>query len=164
MNPTTLSTILEILDTQRAHVRKVLNELTNDACNWNPQADKNSVAVLIEHLTGSEAYWIQELILGQKINRVRDKEFEYRYRSKKELKTAYEYLSKSTRDILNNKLNDSNLMEQRPVKNGSKTVLWILLHMVEHNYYHIGQINYLAGLLKGDKFLERPRIMFEEKN
>ena len=164
MNSNTLSTILEVLDAQRTHVKKILTELTNDACNWNPQADKNSIAVLVEHLTGAEAYWIQEVITGQKINRIRDKEFEYRYRSKKELKTAYEYVSKSTREILKNKLTDTVLMEQRALKKGSKTVLWILLHVVEHNYYHIGQMNYLAGLLKGDKFLERPDISFEENN
>ena len=83
MSPSVLDTILSVLEEQRTHVRKILNELTNDACNWNPQVDRNSIAVLVEHLTGAEAYWIQEVIMGQKINRVRDQEFEYRYRSKK---------------------------------------------------------------------------------
>ncbi|MHA2105450.1 MAG: DinB family protein [Candidatus Hodarchaeales archaeon] len=163
MSTITLSTISAIMDDQRTHVRKILKDLTNDACNWNPQADRNSIAVLIEHLTGAEAFWFQEIIMGQKVNRVRDKEFEYRYRSKKELKTAYEYMVKSTRDILTNKLSDDNLSEQRAVWGESKTVLWILLHMIEHNHYHNGQINFLASLLKGDKFLERPRVSFEEK-
>lgn len=163
MSSSSISTILSVLENQRAHVKKILDELTNDACNWNPQTDRNSIAVLIEHITGSEAYWIQEVIIGQNVNRIRDKEFEYRYRSKKELRTAYDYMAKSTKDILTNRLTKNNLTEEREVRDGKKTVLWILLHMIEHNYYHIGQMNYLAGLLKGDKFLERPRVTFEQE-
>ncbi|MHA1984915.1 MAG: DinB family protein [Candidatus Hodarchaeales archaeon] len=163
MSSITLSTILSILEDQRNHIRKILKELTNDAVNWSPQVDRNSIAILIEHLTGAEAFWFQEVIMGQKVNRVRDKEFEYRYRSKKELRTSYEYMVKSTKDILANKLTEENLKEQRAVRGESKTVLWILLHMIEHNHYHNGQINFLASLLRGDKFLERPPEPFEEE-
>ncbi|MFW9928845.1 MAG: DinB family protein [Candidatus Thorarchaeota archaeon] len=157
MENETVSGIYEVIESQRKHIKDILSTLTNDAVNWNPQAGKNSIANLIEHITGAEAFWIQEVIMGQDINRVRDKEFEYRYRSKKELRTAYEYLVKSTKDILLSKLTDSVLHEKRKARTREITVLQVLLHVVEHNYYHIGQINYIKGLLKGDTFLERPK-------
>ena len=150
--------ILGVLEDQRKAIKGFFDELTNDELNWKPQENRNSIANLIEHITAAEAFWIQQGILGQKVDREREKEFEYRYRSSKELQNAYNYMRKATRHILENKITDNDLFEKRKVRNTEKTVLWILLHMVEHNYYHIGQMMFIRALLRDtSSLLDRPK-------
>lgn len=147
--------LLDVLEDQRKEVRALFS-LTDDQLNWVPQKSRNCIANLIEHITGAEAYWIQEVVMGTPVGRVRDNEFQYRYRSKKELQNAYEYMAKATMNILQNKLTDEMLFDQRKAREQQFSIHWILLHMVEHNYYHIGQMNYIRGLLGTDSFISPP--------
>ena len=156
MSNSVVNSILKMIEDQRVNVRKTLEDLSDDEINWCPQTERNSIANLIEHATGAEAWLIQEVIMGIDVKRIRDKEFEYRYRSKKELATSYEYAAKATRDILE-KLNDEELFKERNMREEKWTVLRILLHVLEHTNYHIGQIMYIRALLTGDKFLDLPK-------
>ena len=153
----TVKGFIELLSAQRQQIKKILADLTDDEINWNPQTKSNSIGNLIEHITASEAFLFQEKVLGTKTHRVREKEFEYRYRARKELLTAYEYMEKATQS-LESKITDEDLFKKTvDIHGGPKTWFWILGHVLEHNYYHIGQANYISGLLHGEKFLDRPR-------
>lgn len=156
MSNSIVNSILEMIEEQRMNIRKIFVELSDDEINWCPQTKRNSIANLIEHATGAEAWWVQEAIMDIDVKRVREKEFEYRYRSKKELATSYEYAAKATKEILS-KLNDEELFKEKNVRETKRTILWILLHVLEHTNYHIGQIQYIRSLLTGDKFLDRPK-------
>ena len=102
----------------------------------------------MEHLIGSEKMWIQQIIFGTDIKRIRDKEFEKRKRSIQDLLKEYSINAKSTKNLLSTKLEDENLFENRERTKGEKiTVFWALSHVLEHNYYHIGQINLLIALV-----------------
>ncbi|MFX0116203.1 MAG: DinB family protein [Candidatus Hodarchaeota archaeon] len=155
MENSIISGLLKVIEEQRRQIREIFG-LSNEKLNWRPQAARNSIANLVEHITGAEAFWIQEGIMGRSINRKREREFEPHSRSRQELLTTYENTAKATEQILNEKITDDQLFDERVVRNRPRTILWILLHLVDHSSYHIGQIEYIKGLFSSKNFQEPP--------
>ena len=142
-----INVFIALLENLRSFIENV-ESLTDDQINWIPNGSKNSIGILLEHLIGSEKMWIQQIIFGTDIKRIRDKEFEKRKRSIQDLLKEYSINAKSTKNLLSTKLEDENLFENRERTKGEKiTVFWALSHVLEHNYYHIGQINLLIALV-----------------
>lgn len=143
--------ILQMLDEQRSFIAKI-KDLTDEEFNWSPLPDKNSIGNLLDHLIGSERYHIHQCIFSIEISRVRENEFIKKNRSKQELLNNYEKMAARTRELLKSNLQDDQFLypsfgERSP----EKTVFWRLIHVIEHNYYHIGQINLLFGIKKNNK-------------
>lgn len=139
--------ILDLLEKQRAFIKNV-ESLKDDQLNWIPKGSKNSIGILIEHMTGAERGIIHQMIFGLDIDRDRDKEFEHRTRSVKDLVKSYIDTAQVTTNLLSTKLTDTNLLESRTRRGEEKTVFWALGHLLEHNNYHIGQINLLLAMVK----------------
>ena len=149
MSNTLTISILDMLDAQRSFITKI-EELSEEEINWSPLPDKNSIGNLLDHLIGSERFHVHEKIFGIEINRIREKEFEKKSRSKKSLLASYQEMATKTRELLKTKLEDERFLEPSLGDDKTKTVFWRLTHVIEHNYYHIGQINLLIGLRKSN--------------
>ena len=146
-----IETLQQGLSSQRKHIYDILTQIPDSQLNWKPQNERNSIGNLIEHLTGSERYWIKQAITGIDVKRQRDLEFEPTIRKALDLEKAYNSMKNETLRILE-ELDDQQLNEEREVQDRVYTVHGILLHVIEHSYYHLGQIRYIQGLLKGDEF------------
>ncbi len=65
---------------------KAIEGLPDEALDWVPGPDTNSINILVIHLTGAERYWIGAVALKEPTDRVRAKEFQVHGLSAAELK------------------------------------------------------------------------------
>lgn len=143
-----VSEFFSLLENQRSFLKELEN-LTNDQLNFIPKGSKNSIGILIDHMTGAEKSLVHQTLFGLDINRNRDKEFEQKNRSFDKLKKNYLETASRTNDLLASRLEDEQLYDERERQEKKRTVLWSLLHFLEHNNYHIGQIYLLLAIVKG---------------
>ena len=142
--------LLDLLESQRNFVTNV-EKLTDDQLNWIPKGSKNSIGILLDHISGAEKMLIHKLIFGIEITRDRDQEFEQKKRSLKPLLDSYQETANQTKQLLSTKLEDENLLDERMARGTKRTVLWALAHALDHNNYHIGQINLLLAIVDPNK-------------
>ena len=142
-----VSEFLNLLENQRGFL-KDLDSLTNEQLNFIPKGSKNSIGILLNHITGAEKFLLHQIVFGIEIDRDRDKEFEHVNRSLDKLKQEYLSTAEKTKELLTSKLEDGQLYEERKTRTSTRTVLWVLLHSLEHNNYHIGQIYLLLAMVK----------------
>lgn len=150
MSNSIVSEITSLLENQRSIIEKI-SGLSDEQINWVPKGSKNSIGILLDHLTGAERGLIHQMIFGIEVHRDRDKEFESKTRSVKELVKNYQETAEESQKLLTKKLSDENLLEERMRRDTKRTVLWALVHVLEHNNYHIGQINLILAMLEYEK-------------
>ena len=130
-----------------ARIYKVIDMLTEEQVWYSPNANMNSVGNLVLHLNGNVTQWIGTGVAQHKDVRQRDLEFSsHGTRTKSELKELLYKLEEYTTPIID-KLNSEMLSENRTVQGFDETVLSIIIHVIEHFSYHVGQIAYLAKLI-----------------
>lgn len=128
---------------QKCHneIDAALEGLPPPALDWIPGLDMNSIGVLVFHLTGAERFWIGEIAAQDPTERDRDAEFRVHDLSvdilKKRLADNMEY----SRTMLE-KFTVQDLETARvSARDGREcTVAWALLHALEHDTLHLGQI------------------------
>ena len=127
----------------REQIRDAIQNLDDEAANWHPVLkDTNSIFAILCHLTGSENYWVGQIISGKTVDRDREAEFsESGHLS--EIVDRWEEVGMASQRILS-KLNSSQLGETRTVSirpaPGSVTVRWCILHQISHCALHLGHI------------------------
>ena len=132
---------LNILQTCHADILKALDGLPPAALDWIPGPDMNSISVLVFHLTGAERYWIGDVAAQDPTERDRDAEFKVHEVEvdvlKKRLTDNTEYAR-----IALEKFTIQDLEATRvSARDGREfTVAWALLHALEHDTLHLGQI------------------------
>jgi uncharacterized damage-inducible protein DinB len=115
--------------------------LPDDALDWVPGRDMNSMAVLLAHTLGAERYWIGDVAGGEPSGRVREAEFETTG-----ISTA-EFIRRS-RDVLAHsqsvlgRMSAEDLGELRVALSSGKQVTsaWAILHALEHTALHAGHL------------------------
>ena len=128
-------------------IEKCLTRLDEKEVWLKPNANSNSVGNLILHLEGNIRQYILSGIKGDKDTRTRDLEFS----------TVSEDIHKAM-DRLRNTILDCNacvtklkievLTETRSVQGFDLTVLSIIIHVIEHFSYHVGQITFFTKMKK----------------
>jgi uncharacterized damage-inducible protein DinB len=132
-----LNNLLEL----HGDIRGALQGLPQDALDWSPGAEMNSLNVLVVHLTGAERYWIGDVVAGEPSGRDRAAEFR---------------VSGLSTDELLRRLSDIEILAQRvlgpfalqaleekrvsPRDGREFTVAWALGHALKHTALHLGQI------------------------
>jgi len=122
-----------------------IRDLPPEALDWvpveNPDAEINSINVLVTHLAGAERYWIGDIALGDPSGRVRDEEFQVEGLTGESLIEKINNLTKYAQDALG-KIDIDKLGEQRHSSAFKQTftVGWSLLHALEHTAIHVGHI------------------------
>jgi len=130
---------LDRLDELHKEIIRAIDGLPQEALDWVPGFNMNSLGVLIVHLTGAECYWLGNVVGQDLSDRDRDGEFLARELDEITLKErlsdsmayARDLLATLTREDL-----DSNRTSPRDGR--TFTVAWSLFHALEHTAIHVG--------------------------
>ena len=130
-------------------IERCLELLSEDDIWWRANDASNSVGNLLLHLDGSTRMWILRVAGGRQVVRDRDVEFAERGPIAKSALLARLRATLAEVDEVLATLNEGTLLERRPSTQGEVTVLWAVLHAVEHFAMHTGQIITLTKLRTG---------------
>ena len=118
---------------------------------WQYNPESNSIATIVKHISGNMiSRWTNFLTEdGEKDWRNRDAEFENDIQSKAEMLEMWEKGWLVLFDALN-QVNDANINSIILIRGEKLSFVDALLRQLAHYPYHIGQIIYLAKMLKND--------------
>jgi uncharacterized protein DUF1572 len=150
----------EYLDTVIARVKyykhlgeKTFEQLEEKDFHWQPSSESNSIAVIIQHLTGNMlSRWTNFLTEdGEKDWRQRDDEFEVHSYSKQQLMDIW---NKGWDCFLNalDTLSDDDLLKTINIRNEPMSAIDAINRQLAHYPYHIGQVVYIGRMIKNEKW------------
>jgi len=137
-----------IMDESVPRLKKCLAMLNEEEIWKRPNDRLVSVGNLVLHLCGNARQWIGSGLGGQPDHRERDKEFTARSSMPRE--ELLDHLDTTIADVqrvLDN-VDPATLLEHRNVQIYQETGLSIIVHVIEHFSYHVGQITYYTKLVK----------------
>ncbi len=120
---------------------QALEGLPDEALDWIPGAEMNSINVLFAHAFGAERFWVGDMALDDPKERDREAEFHVCGVTGAELKRRLDELDAYVRSALG-RLTVTDLEAVRTSRfNGKQyTVGWSLAHALEHTALHLGHI------------------------
>lgn len=125
-------------------LKKCLHELTETEIWYKPNEHSNSAGNLVLHLCGNVRQWVLSGLGGQPDNRTRSLEFsEKGPLPASELIGRLDELMAEVEEVLDH-LTPEALLQPVQVQGSQETGLSILVHVVEHFSYHVGQITYFV--------------------
>ena len=141
-----LENVIGVFKNYKSLAEKSFVQLTTDAAFHHvPDAESNSIAVIIKHISGNMiSRWTDFLTTdGEKPNRNRDAEFINGNESRADLITAWDIGWKLFFATLHS-LTEQDLLKTVTVRGEALTVTQALLRQMAHYSYHIGQIVFIA--------------------
>ena len=140
-------TRVRLLQDYPGQINTCLDLLTDEDLWWRPNDQANAVANLVLHLSGSNRYYLEQVIGGRDTGRNRDAEFAVRggY-SKAALLEIWQAALAAADDVLS-RLDPSQMMETTDRSGKVTTFAQLLLHVTHHNAAHMGQIVWITKML-----------------
>lgn len=131
----------DILQRHHNAIDQALAGLTQQALDWSPAPEVNSIGVLAAHVIGSERYWIIDVVAQRSTNRDRDAEFRSAAITAETLRALLAAAGHEIQGVLEG-LTIEQLAEPRrsPRHDSDYTVGWALAHVLEHTGLHVGHI------------------------
>lgn len=129
---------------------KTFEQLDDDDLFWKPDAESNSVAVIVNHLSGNmKSRWTDFLTSdGEKEWRNRDREFEEVIGSRQEMINLWNEGWQCLFDALDT-IDEDNADTVVYIRNQGHSV-WEAIHrQLAHYAYHVGQIVYIGRMVRG---------------
>src|SRR3954468_16667020 len=128
---------------------ETIMQLSEKDCHWALNETSNSIAVIVNHLSGNMvSRWTDFLTSdGEKAYRNRDKELEDSISSKQELIATWEK-GWNVLFITLNELREEDLLKNIYIRGERHTVIQAIERQMAHYSYHIGQIVYIGKQLK----------------
>ncbi|HMQ48826.1 MAG TPA: DinB family protein [Saprospiraceae bacterium] len=137
-----------LFDESFPRLRQCLGELDEAAIWYRPNEHSNSVGNLVLHLCGNARQWIISGLGGMPDTRKRQAEFDEQGPIPvADLEALLDVLEKDIRQVMA-QLSPEDLLRERPVQIYVESGLSILIHVVEHFSYHVGQIVYFVKTRK----------------
>lgn len=146
---------------------KAIEQIPEEKLLWQFNAESNSIATIVKHLSGNMiSRWTDFLTSdGEKEWRNRDGEFENDIKTKDELMATW---NKGWDCFFNtiNSLTENDLQKIIYIRNQGHTVMEAINRQLAHYPYHIGQIIFVAKMIKNEdwKSLSIPRNKSNEYN
>jgi len=146
---------------------KTFEQLADADFHIQPNAESNSIAIIIQHLAGNMLSRFSNFLTedGEKEWRNRDTEFEERYLSKEQLLNKWNegwdcFLSAVK------SLTEDDLQKTITIRSEPLSVIDALNRQLAHYPYHVGQIVYIGRMIKADqwKSLSIPKGKSDEFN
>lgn len=128
-------------------------QLTEQELLWKYNTESNSIAIIVNHLTGNmKSRWTDFLTSdGEKVWRKRELEFESVIKTRQELESRWEEgwncLFKALESIT-----PENFDTTVYIRNQGHTIVEAINRQLAHYAYHIGQVVYIGRMLKGDSW------------
>lgn len=130
---------------------KTFEQLTDEQLFWQYNEESNSIATIVKHISGNMiSRWTHFLTEdGEKSWRNRDSEFENNLENKTDVIELWE---NGWRVFLNalSEINEENLESTIYIREEAHSVLDAINRQLAHYPYHIGQIIYIAKMLKNN--------------
>ncbi|MBX2843852.1 MAG: DUF1572 domain-containing protein [Flammeovirgaceae bacterium] len=127
---------------------KSLGHLTEEEIWIKPNSESNSVGNLVLHLCGNVSQYILSGIGGLEDKRERSKEFKEKGPIPATvLIEKMEGIMSQVSKVINH-LSAEDLVQEVGVQGFRETKLSIIIHVIEHFSYHVGQISYFVKLKK----------------
>jgi hypothetical protein len=130
---------------------KSFEQLSDDQIFWQFNEESNSIAVIVKHVAGNMlSRWTNFLTEdGEKSWRNRDEEFVNTFKNKDEVLDYWEKGWSCLFEALN-QINDENLYSTIYIRNEAHSVIDAVFRQLAHYPYHIGQIVFIAKMLKNE--------------
>ncbi|WP_045520134.1 DUF1572 family protein [Neobacillus niacini] len=155
-----LKTVIQRFMDAKVTAEKALEQLTESELFWAPNEESNSVAIIVKHMSGNMvSRWTDFLTTdGEKAYRNRDDEFVGDIQTKEQMMELWEFGWDTFFNALKS-IEDEQLLKIITIRNEPHSVMEAIERQMYHYSYHIGQIIYVAKILKsGDwKALTIPR-------
>jgi len=130
---------LDCLTALHDGLKRAIEGLPQDALDWVPGSDMNSLGVLIVHVTGSQRYWTGDIVAQESSGRDRDAEFRARNVEADELAERLDNSLVYVRSVLERiALEDLGASRVAPQFDREVTAGWALFHVLEHTALHLG--------------------------
>jgi hypothetical protein len=132
---------------------KTFAQLTDEELLWQYNEESNSVAVIVNHLWGNmKSRWTDFLTTdGEKEWRERDLEFESVIKTKDELIEKWEEGWTCLFSGLET-VNETNFNAKIYIRNQEHSLMKAITRQLAHCAYHVGQIVYIAKMIKSDSW------------
>lgn len=132
---------------------KTLAQIKDDEINWQFNTDSNSIATIVKHMRGNMmSRWTDFLTSdGEKPWRERDAEFDNDIKDKKELLAKWEEGWSCLMKAINS-LSPDQLEDIVYIRNEGHTVMEAINRQVAHYAYHVGQMVYVAKMIKSNEW------------
>lgn len=146
---TFLTSIKKVFNTYKTMGEKTFAQLNDEQILYTPNEDTNSVAIIVKHLHGNMlSRWTNFLTEdGEKEWRHRDNEFVNTIKNKEELLKVWEEGWECVFNVLN-PLTGDDLLKTVYIRKEPHTVLDAITRQIAHYSYHVGQIVYMAKIIK----------------
>lgn len=130
---------------------KTFDQLSNEQIFWQYNEESNSIAMIAKHIAGNMlSRWTNFLMEdGEKPWRNRDEEFVNTFTTKQEVLDYWEKGWKCLFDALA-QITDENLYATIYIRGEAHSVIDAVFRQLAHYPYHIGQIIYIAKMMKND--------------
>jgi hypothetical protein len=162
---------LKSADRQFRYYKKLgddaIAQIDDKALLWQPNEESNSITIIVKHLWGNMlSRWTDFLTTdGEKEWRQRDAEFEGEELTREQLLQKWEEGWQCLFNALGS-ITDEELEQVVYIRNEGHTVLEAINRQIAHYSYHVGQIVYIAKLVKNEgwKSLSIPRNKSQDYN
>jgi len=125
-------------------ILKCIDLLTDDQLWYRHNPNTNSVGNIVLHLCGNVTQYIHTGIAQKEDSRNRPLEFLATSKiDRKELAVKIQSVVKEANSLIQN-IKESQLSEDRQVQGFDENVLSIIIHVIEHFSYHVGQITFFT--------------------
>ncbi len=133
-----------LMEEGTVRIKQCLSELTTDEVWFRPNQHSNSVGNLVLHLCGNVRQWVVSGLGGRQDTRQRSAEFDERGPLPTHtLLARLDTVMQEVNEVLDN-LPPDVLTKPVVIQGFQETGLSVLVHVVEHFSYHVGQITYFV--------------------
>jgi uncharacterized damage-inducible protein DinB len=136
-----------IFEEGRTRIHLCLDSLSEEEVWHRPNEHTNPVGNLVLHLCGNVRQWVVAGLGGRADSRQRSQEFEKHNLSKEQLKIHLRETLEEVRETLA-QISPEDLVKSYPVQVYEEKGVSILVHVMEHFSYHVGQMTLLVKMLK----------------
>jgi len=121
-------------------MERAIAGLPQEALDWVPGPDMNTLAVLVVHICGAQRYWLGEVVAGKPSGRDRETEFRTKALDAGILLQRIHDALDQAQGVLD-LLSLQDLADVRTSRNNKQvTVGWVLAHVMAHTALHVGHI------------------------
>lgn len=130
---------------------KSFEQLSDEQMFWQFNEESNSIAVIVKHIAGNMlSRWTNFFTEdGEKSWRTRDDEFINTFKNKEEVVDYWESGWRCLFEALE-QINDNNLSHIIYIRGEAHSAMDAVFRQLAHYPYHIGQIVYIAKMMKND--------------
>jgi hypothetical protein len=134
---------------------KAIEQLDEEQIMWRPNETSNSIALLVHHLSGNMLSRFMDFLTadGEKPWRDREAEFEVGYKSKAGMLESWEKGWNAVFTAMDSLKDGEDEDRVVYIRNEGHSVRDALLRQLAHYASHVGQIIYIAKMLKADAWV-----------